>query len=203
MPDADRIAKILASRANGLDRYLRRMEQLLTGTLIPQQDVERAYSGGFLEFHAFLERSIEQLFVGLLRRRLDHPSARVRPLITVASDAVAHRIILGERRYADWLPFERLTVKRAEAFFSSGLPFSALDNADRAAFDSLSTLRNALAHQSAASLRSFYNKFIDGKFIPPAEHRPAAYLRGAHTVGQSRMNFLLSGAVVTMNKLCG
>src|SRR5947208_2790914 len=110
MPDASRIAETLASRANGLDSYLKRMEQLLTSGQIPTQDVERAYSGGFLEFHAFLERSIEGLFVGLLRNRLAHSSSRVRPLITVNSDVVAYKIIKGERRYADWLPFERLTA---------------------------------------------------------------------------------------------
>ena len=178
-------------------------EQLLAAAQIPLRDVERAYSGGFLEFHAFLERSIENLFVSLLRRRLTHSSARVRPLIAVNSDIVAHRIVAGERRYADWLPFGRLTIKRAEAFFSSGLPFSALENTDQSSFDELSTVRNALAHHSAASVRAFRSRFIEGKFIAPAEHRPAAYLRGLHTVGQTRMNYLLSRAVVTMNKLCG
>ena len=203
MPNARGIANEVGIRARALDRYLQRMERLFLDGTVTRQDVERAYSGGLLEFHAFLERSIERLFVGLLRSRLVHSSARVRSLIAVESDAVAHNIIIGERRYVDWLPFEGRTMKRARAFFASGLPFCNLDSADQASFDELSTVRNALAHQSAPALRKFEKKFIDQKLIPPAQHRPTAYLRGPHTVGQSRMNYLLSRAVVTMNKLCG
>jgi len=203
MPDADGVANELAVRARAVDRCVRRMEGLLVDRNVTRQDVERAYGGGLLEFHAFLERSIERVFVGLLRKRLTHSSVKVRSLVGVESDVVAHKIIVGERRYADWLPFDRLTVKRAEAFFAAGHPFCNLDATDQQAFDHLSIVRNALAHQSASALRKFEKKLIYGKLIPPAQHRPTAYLRGGHTVGQTRMNYLLSRAVVTMNKLCG
>src|SRR5438270_6927963 len=152
MPKAGGVAESLAIRARALDRYLQRMERLLEKGDLLKRDVERAYGGGLLEFHAFLERSIEKLFVGLLRNRLIHSSARVRSLVTVQSDVVAHKIIIGERRYADWLPFQRLTMKRAEAFFASGLPFCNLETVDHEAFDALSTIRNALAHQSAVAI---------------------------------------------------
>jgi hypothetical protein len=203
MPNASGIANEVAIRARALDRYLQRMERLFNEGSVLIRDVERAYGGALLEFHAFLERSIERLFVGLLRGRLVHSSARIRSLISVQSDVVAHKIIVGERFYVDWLPFERFTMKRAQAFFASGLPFCNLEKSDHEAFDALSTVRNALAHQSAAALHRFEKRFIDGKLIPPTEHRPTAYLRGSHTIGQSRMNFLLSRAVIAMDKLCG
>src|SRR5438046_7944242 len=118
------------------------MEGLCVEGSVTRQDVERAYSGGLLEFHAFLERSIERLFVGRMRSRLVHSSARVRSLIGVESDAVAHKIIIGERRYVDWLPFEGRTMKRARAFFAWGLPFGNLVTANQLSFDWLSTVSN-------------------------------------------------------------
>lgn len=196
------IAKDVASRARGLDLYLRRMERLHKDGAISTRDVERAYAGGFLEFQAYVERSIEHLFLGLLRGRLKSSNRSVRPLISVDSDSVASAVVTGERAYVDWLPYERYALRRAKSFFSSGKPFSALVKSDIEAFEDVSVVRNALAHQSASALRKFRTTFIDGRSIPPSQHRPPAYLRGYHTVNQTRMNYMLSRVVATMNNLC-
>jgi len=164
-------------------------------------DVERAYAGAALEFHAYAERAVERLFVGLLRGSLNPSSAAIRPLIEVQSAATAHSVVSSERAYVDWLPYKRFTVRRARAFFSGGRPFTGLENADISAFDDMSIVRNAIAHQSASALRQFKQRFVLGKSLPPHQQRPAGYLRGRHTIGQTRMNHLLSRVVLTITKL--
>src|SRR6185369_9711851 len=157
------VADDIASRARGLDLFLQRIERLHRGRRLSQSDVKRAYSGGFLEFYAYAERSLERLFLGLLRGRLISPHTGVRPLIDVNSDAVAIAIVTGDRSYADWLPYGRYTAKRAEAFFSAGRPFSILDKTDIASFERAALVRNALAHQSGSSRRLFEEKMVAGK----------------------------------------
>lgn len=196
------VADGLASRARGLDLYLNRIEKLHSLGKLSSRDIERAHAGGFLEFHAYLERSIERLFLGLLRERLHSSHQSARPLIKVQADKVAYEVITGVRKYVDWLPYKSYTLPRAESFFASGKPFSTLDNSDISALDNISVIRNALAHQSTFAMRQFKKKFIEGRNIPPAQHRPPAYLRGNHTVGQTRMNYLMGCVVITMRKLC-
>ena len=196
------VAREFASRARGLDMYLRRIEKLHSQGNLPRSDVERAYAGVFLEFHAFLERSLERLFLGLLRGRFVSSDSAVQPLIDVNSDAVALAVVRGSQRYANWLPYERFTLRRAKAFFSRGLPFSRLDKPEISAFTDASIIRNALAHQSGAALRSFRKTLVEGRNLPPSEHRPSPYLRGFHTIGQRRMNYNLAMVTTVIGTLC-
>ena len=199
--NASVISDNVSSRANGLDRYLIRIEGLRAKGQLSTTDAERAYTGGFLEFHAFVERSIERLFVGLLQGRLKSSDQRVRARVKVNSHAVAHDIIRGERLFVDWLPYDRYTVPRGKAFFSGGRPFDRLSKADVQILEENGIIRNALAHQSAASLRRFRNRLVGSKSLPPDQQRPAGYLRGFHTVGQTRMNYHLAQTVITIRKL--
>ena len=198
---ADTVAHEVATRAKSVDAFLNRIERLRGQGYLSNKDAERSYTGAFLEFHAFVEQSIERLFVGLLRERLKCKSRSVRPLIAVNSDVVALRIVRGDRRYIDWLPYNQYTMKRASAFFSRGDPFSRLDGSDIAVFEEASWIRNALAHQSRSALTVFKDRLVKGKSLPPDQQRPAGYLRGIHTAGQTRMGNILARAVIVMTKL--
>ena len=193
----------VAQHARDLDRYLKKIDGLHKDKSLADRDAHRAYAGGFLEFHAYLERAVEKLFLGLLRCRLQSSDSSVRPLISVLSDKVARRILAGERSYVEWLPYQRYTKPRAKAFFSGGRPFDRLDAEDLRALEDGTVIRNALAHQSNAALRQFRKRFVDNRSLPPVEHRPAGYLRGTHTVGQTRMSYHLARAVLVVQKLAG
>ena len=160
------------------------------------------YAGEHLEFHAFVERSIEQLFVGLLRGRLTSSVPSVRPLIAVSSDSVAHSVVSGDRTYADWLPYKRYTNRRARSFFSSGKPFTTLEKPDVEALDESLVLRNAIAHRNSSALRAFQKLLVADRHLPVSQRRPGGYLRGPHTIGQTRMNHLMSRVVAVMFRLC-
>lgn len=191
----------LASRGRGINLYVRRMDRLFSDGTIPRSDIERVYAGAFLAFHTYLESSIERLFVGLLVGRFVSQYSMIRPLVTVRADRVAYHIVRGERSYAAWLPYERYTLRRAKAFFSRGKPFTDLKRSQIKALDQLTTLRNALAHDSDSARRAFRATFTDGKTLPPDQLRPSGYLRGLHAVGQTRFDLLLSDTVRTARVL--
>jgi len=122
--------------------YLNKMEALHASGNVSGIDVERAYGGGFLEFHAFVENSIESLFLGLLRGRLKSSDSSVRPLVRIDSDQIARRLVQAGRPYVDWMPYKEQTKRRSKYFFSSGKPFTNLDDNDLEAFRHAALIRN-------------------------------------------------------------
>ena len=153
-------------------------------------------------YYTFLERSIERAFLGILMGRYEHSDRRVRPLVAIRSEAVAQRVVAGGKSYADWIPY-RYTKGRADAFFSAGRPFSELAGGDVAVLEQLATMRNAIAHESAYSVRRFRSVFTAGKALRPSELTPSGYLRGKHAIDQTRLNFLFSQGVDIVSRLLG
>jgi len=200
---ANKVFEEVAVKARSTGGYLERMERLHSGGNLSRRDLLRVYGGAFLTFQSVVENSIESLFIGLASGRLNHPDRNVRSLVEIRSPAVARRVVYGARPYADWLPYNRHTIPRAEAFLSGARPFCDLPKADRTSLDNMATLRNALAHKSSHALKQFRRIFTDGKPLPPEQCQPPGYLRGQHAAGQTRVDYLMSSALQTMRQLCG
>jgi len=115
------------SHLNNLDKTRRKMEALLKGGVIVRRDIEQVYEGLFISSTTSLENWIENLFIGLIVGRIEHPSSLVVPRVSIKSDRIAREVTFGGRSYLDWLPYNKYTVKRAEAFFRKGLPFIRTD----------------------------------------------------------------------------
>lgn len=196
-----KIAAKCGSRARGLQHHINRVEALYQNDLLTLTDIHRIYSGAFIQYYTYLERMIEKLFVGLLMGDYVSTYSNVSALITINSYKVAHDVIKGDRRYVNWLPIDN-TCMRADAFFSSGKPFSLLEGRDKRVLNNLTTLRNAIAHKSSASQKSFLNVYVESRPLPPEQLRPAGYLRGTHRAGQTRLEFLMSDSIRVMNILC-
>ena len=177
------------------------MERLFDDGSISEIDLERIYAGAFLGFYVFVERSIERLFVGILLGRLTFARGDVAPLITVRSATTARAVLAGGRNYVDWLPY-RDTKDRAKAFLSGGRPFKSLETQHEHALNRMGVLRNAIAHDSSHSLRSFRRVFLENVALPPRQQRPAGYLRGQYALDQTRFDFLLAQAVAAMKGMC-
>lgn len=199
-PAEDVVDKVRA-KAVSTANYLRRIEAVVLNGGITALDAEQAYRGAFLSFHSHVENTIEYLFMGLIRGRVDHRLAGVRPLIHVRSDRVATKVVFEGRKYADWLPYNRHTHDRAKIYFASGKPFTLLSKEDRKALDNLTVLRNALAHESSQALRRFHEEFTAGKALPADQRRPAGYLRGFHAVDQTRFEFLTAQVAQKLERL--
>ena len=198
---AQTVAKALRTRAKALDRYLRRVERLHFAGQVPAGELKYAYTGAFITFYTETETRLEELFLGLLTGRIKPTRASIRPIVSVKSDRVARNALKGERAFVDWLPYNK-TRKRARAFLSRGEPFSSLSSKHRKALERASIMRNAIAHRSGSARRLFEREFVDNKSLPPAERRPAGYLRGLHTPGQRRINLQFAEVVAALDALC-
>ncbi len=190
----------LASSARGLNQYLSRIEGLFLVRQLPMADVQRAYSGAFLSFYIALERTIQELFMGILMGRLIVSRPGIRPLVTVRSEVIARKIVRGDRRYVDWLPYN-FTRDRANAFFSRGKPFEALTAAEVERLEDVRIIRNALAHGGEHAMAVFQRRFTAGLALPSDQRRPSGYLRGQHGVGQTRFTNLLAQSIVVTRRL--
>lgn len=199
---ADVIYAEVATRARQIDAYVMRMEKLFAQSLMSERDLLLAYGGAILTFHAFTENAIERLFLGLVAGRLQHGDRRVRSLVEIRSALIVRKVVFGARSYADWLPYDRYTIPRAQAFFSAGRPFSSLGKSERIHLDDMTILRNALAHQSNHAENQFHNRFTGGKALAPAQRKPQGYLRGHHAANQTRLNYLMGRTVQVLNDLC-
>jgi len=154
-----------------------------------------------IAYVAFFEAQLEELFVGLMTGQLIHSQSHVRPVVILPNKRAAKSIISAGRAYVDWLPYEQHLKRRAPSFFVDGAPFVGLDSVSRAALEKATTIRNALAHASDHSQKSFEKKFITGRQIPVSQRRPAPYLRGQHSIGRTRFDATVSELVLVMQQL--
>jgi hypothetical protein len=194
------VARGVQARANGLNQHVKRLELLHDARAISDVDINRIYAGAFISYYSFFENAIEDLFLGLVTGRVSRVNTA--SLVGISSNQVAKRVVFGGQKFADWLPYNRHTIPRANAFLAGGRPFTLLSKADRNNLDDLTTLRNAAAHESTHSIRQFRRSFTDGHPLPPSQLRPSGYLRGQHSMSQRRFEFLLSQSLQIMHRLC-
>jgi hypothetical protein len=164
-------------------------------------DLNLVYAGAFVSFFAFLERSIEELFMGIITKRIDYGRREISPLVDFRSSEIARQLVFGGRSYVDWLPI-RITKERAQLFLSNGSPFSDLSQPDSDVLHRMGVIRNALSHESSFARKTFRELLVDGKALPPDQTTPAGYLRGQYAVGQTRLELVLSQVVGVMTRLC-
>lgn len=192
------------SHLNNLDKTRRKMETLLIRDVIVRRDIEQVYEGLFMSSIASLEKWIENLFIGLMVGRIKHYSSLVVPRVSFNSDRIAREVTFGERSYLDWLPYEKYTLRRANAFFRKGLPFTSLDKRDIKQLNNLCIVRNAIAHKSLYSLSLFEKEIIGSIPLTQQERKPAGYLRSVFriTPSQTRYENLITEMVSIVKKLC-
>lgn len=198
MASATEVALACRRRARFLNQHFERMLRRSKAVA----DRNQIVAGIFVSYYAFYERQLEALFMGLLTGNLTHPTAAVKPLATFTSVQAADVIVRDGKNYVDWLPFDQHTMKRATIYFEDGEPFDRLDKTQRRVLEELGLLRNALAHQSAHSLRRFRAELVDGNGLPTSQSNPAGYLRGDYSLGVTRLNYYLMASVGIMNRLC-
>jgi hypothetical protein len=189
---------------NNLDKTRRKMEALLKRGVIVRRDIEQVYEGLFISSTTSLENWIENVFIGLIVGRIEHPSSLVVPRVSIKSDHIAREVTFGGRSYLDWLPYKKYTVKRAEAFFRNGLPFTNLDKRDIKQLELLFTVRNAIAHKSSYSIALFEREVIGSIPLTQQERKPAGFLRSVFriTPSQTRYENLITEMVSIVKKLC-
>lgn len=199
---------ILFSQFNGhlnsLNFTRKKMEKLFIEKQLVRRDIEQVYSGLFIDSITAFERNIENLFFGLLVKRLVHPSVSIVPRINVISDKIAQEVVNGNKKYLDWLPYET-TKSRANTFFKNGAPFSSLLSADTSTIEEIMAIRNYLVHKSTHSRKQFINKVIGSLSVQPREKTPAGFLRGIKHITpthQTRLEYYMIEMADIIKKLC-
>lgn len=167
------------TRLQGLEQTRAKMERLYAQSMVAKRGVEHIYGAIFLGAYTSLEAMLEDLFFKLLTSRLRAPHS-VQSKAVFRSDLAARAVVLGDRKYLDWVPYER-TLKRAESFFYGGRPFSRLSPNDIARIKAVCVIRNAIAHKEGHARRLFDREIVSANTLAPRERTPTGYLRSLHS----------------------
>ena len=159
-----------------LERTRRRIESLYSNGALIQRETEQVYEALFISSITAFEALLEDLFFGLMMRRLTSGTAKVRCKIDVSSEVVGRDIILAGKSYLEWLPYNN-TEDRASRYFASGLPFSKLGDGHKSMLQQCIFIRNAIAHKSSYAINTYKNKVLGTMALLPRERAPASFLR--------------------------
>jgi hypothetical protein len=180
-----------------------KMEKSFDNGFVVKRDVEVLYTGLYLEAVCSFELFLEDLFIGLLTGKLYHPSRDVSPRVNFRSHLVARDIILGGKKYVDWLPWS-LIETRAKAYFRDGRPFTSISANDKQLVDQVCRIRNALAHKSDYSLRKLEEGVSGSIPLLVSEKTPAGFLRSKFRIApvQTRYENYIGELVILAVHLC-
>lgn len=181
------LASDLLGHYRRLDSTRRKLEKLFKKGHIKRHDIEQVYVGLYLDSIVSFERFVEELFLGLLAKRIAGPK-KIHPRVEFRSDGVAREVVFGGKNYVDWFPYD-FTVKRSEAFFRSGLPFTILDKSEKKTIEGLMAIRNALAHKSRHSLKIFEDNVLGSLPLVGHERAPAGYLRSLFRISPDQTRY--------------
>lgn len=178
----------LQNRFRAVERVRVKIETLVSIGTVRRHEAEMLYCGLYVDSIVSFERFVEELFIGYLTCRYAAGNG-VTQRVIFRSDTVARDIVFGGRKYVDWFPFESQTVKRAEAFFRGGRPFSSLDRQDMSLLDQALLIRNAIAHKSHHAISAFQRRVIAGRPLTTSERMPGGYLRGQFRANPPQSRF--------------
>ncbi len=171
---------VIADKFIGHLKYVRftqtKTDILLIQNAIVRRDADLIYSGLYLESVCLFERFIEDLFLGLLIRRLDHPSTAFSCIVPAMSLHRARTVLLAGKKYVDWLPYNN-TETLAQIYFHNGLPFMSLSHNEKQLLKNIHLTRNAIAHKSRHAISLFERDVIGNIPITSSERTPSGFLR--------------------------
>lgn len=175
-----------------LDYTRNRMEALYQGGKIPLRDLHSVYEALFIRAVTSFEVFLQEQFLAILKGTVKYKqNRRVVVRMTATPSSAAMHILLQGRGYMTWLPYDS-TEQRAQVYLKDGRPFSDVGTADKGAMNSITTIRNAIAHQSLHALKQFQDKVIGNLPLLRGERNPAGFLRSQLRPGQSRFEFYVA-----------
>ena len=181
---ATSIPDTYSSKLANLELTRRKVETLFLDKEIVRRDIEQVYRGLYMEAVTLLERSIEELFVGLLVGGITPTNSKTHPRVQFKSHEVARDVVFGGKSYVDWFPYE-FTKSRSYAFFRDGHPFTAIQKkqpgqiglSDEQKIERIVVTRNAIAHKSRFAVKRFEQVNVQGRNLRSLEKTPAGFLR--------------------------
>ncbi len=175
----------------GIERTRCRIESSFDSGHLLQRDLEIAYSGLFIRSITAFETLIEELFVALVAGNVTRSTYKVRKQFPGLADFQVNKIrllLLGDRKYLDWLPFYH-TEKRVKSYLKGSTPFDALEKNDKNSLKKMVCIRNSLAHASAHARNAFKINVVADHILPPRERTPCGYLRSRYRSSPNMTRF--------------
>lgn len=202
---AEEVFSALQRRYIKLDRTSTRANDLHSRGMISGFDVEQIYSGVYLDAFVSLERFIEDLFLGYISGQVVAPSRAAKSLVAITPSSKVKDVLLGGKKFIDWIPYDQYTKKRAETYFSPNSKFRTLARQDEILLVQLHQIRNALAHRSTHSTDVFHRLVIGNLSISPLDKRPGNFLRTIFRANpsQTRLQYYLFEMLDVAKRLSG
>lgn len=190
------------TRLHSLECTRKKINELFTINQITRRDAEQVYQGLFLEAVAAFERYIEELFLGLLTKKIKPKSSKTVARVFFTSRIIAMPVVFNGSYY-DWLPYGK-TTKRAKHFFKDGHPFTVIGQSDIEKIAEFLAIRNLIAHKSAYAKKQFEDKVIGSTSLSPRERKVGAYLMGVFRTSppQTRYEDLVLTMASIFEKIC-
>jgi hypothetical protein len=104
------------------------MEDLFSKRIIAKRDLDSVYEALFLRAVTSFESFLEELFLGILEKRIRYKRTRSVSvkMSTKSRDALLEIVFQGDK-YLNWLPFHH-TEERAKRYLLDGRPFTDLND---------------------------------------------------------------------------
>lgn len=140
------------------DRRARRLENLGQEGLklrgqgrITAGSLDAIFESAVLNLYTAFELLVEDLFFSVLLG--DSGLQDAGGAVLFASRQQAESVLLGDKNYLSWLPFDKGVLPLAERLLVDGRPFVRLNRHDPelTSLEEIHRVRNAIAHQSASS----------------------------------------------------
>lgn len=182
------LVKDLRSRFVSLEKTRVKMEKLFNKKELSKRDIEKVYESLYIRTFTFFEGFVEELFFGLLTKKIKSSVGEVVVKVSFKSEISAREIVFAGRPYYDWFPYDN-TERIAKRFLKDGLPFTLLNLDESVRKDvkkdiaNLLIIRNVIAHQSTYSKNRFQKEIISNALgLLPREKTPSGFLRSQFRV---------------------
>lgn len=178
------------------------MEGLYASENIALRDLHSVYEALFLRGVTSFEVFLEGLFFAILREKVTYPKKRKVSLrMTAANDKALMEILLQNQAYLQWIPFKH-TKGRARMYLTDGKPFTDLAGGDESVIQTVTTIRNAIAHRSTHAKGEFERTVIGSRALLRGERTPSGFLRTAANPAQKRFEMYMIELSRIATKLC-
>jgi hypothetical protein len=153
------------------------MEELFLSGDITKRDLNSVYEALFLRAVTRFESFLEELFLGILEKRVKYKKTRRISLkMAPKSRQALIDIVFQRNRYLDWLPLDK-TIERADFYLWGSRPFSDLEAPDKETVVQIVTIRHAIAHHSKHAAKQFKVRVIQELPLLKGEKTPSGFLR--------------------------
>lgn len=170
-----------------------------TGVLV-RRDVDKVYRGLYMQAVVRLERTLEDLLIGLMSENISHPRATT-PHQKFASKKVASHI-LNRGRYEDLLPIEKLEKVSQIFFVTAGNPFMNCPGAIKQEMVKVLTIRNYIAHESRFSEEKWRSNVVLPTILPVGRRDLLAYFQHTHAGAIDKFEFHMGEMLKCVRYFC-